>query len=198
MSIFTIDPAYNPERAGKITPGTKLAPGITVAKFLGGYGSPTNMNHITDNIDRLNIAKNYAIHASIMRRVMTNQTEFNNHRMIVAEGLYVPYEGETPTVNSITYLKQKGRAVVYELRGAAGLISHQKTFDLAKYLKDNAEFEKITLAYDTFNPDESLTTQLIITTPTITNGWEVRYKNEIETTFNENVTTTGEFTEISI
>ena len=87
---------------------------------------------------------------------------------------------------------------IRDSRGAAGLISHQKTFDLAKYLKDNAEFEKITLAYDTFNPDESLTTQLIITTPTITNGWEVRYKNEIETTFNENVTTTGEFTEISI
>ena len=129
---------------------------------------------------------------------MTNQIEFNNHRMIVVEGLYVPAVGETPTVNSITYLKQKGRAVVYELRGVAGLISHQKTFDLAKYLKDNTEFEKITLAYDTFNPDESLTTQLIITTPIIANGWEVRYKNEIETTFNENVTTTGEFTEISI
>ena len=64
--------------------------------------------------------------------------------------------------------------------------------------EDNTEFEKITLAYDTFNPDESLTTQLIITTPIIANGWEVRYKNEIETTFNENVTTTGEFTEISI
>ena len=198
MAIFAVDPAYNPERAGKITPQTKLAPGITVAKFLGGYGSQTNMNHITDNTERLNLAKNYSIHASIMRRVIKNQVEFNNHRMIVAEGLYVPAPDETLTTNSIADLKSKGRAVVYELRGADGLISLQKTFDLAKYLKDNEKFEKITLAYDTFNPDESLVAQLIITTPIISGGWNVRYKNEIDTTFNENVQVTGEFMEQTI
>ena len=176
MAIFTVDPAYNPERVSRITPATKLAPGITIAKFLGGYGSQTNMNHITDPIDRLNLAKNYAIHAKIMRQVLTNQAEFNNHRMIVAEGLYVPAEGETPQIGSLNDLKQKGRAVVYELRGINGLISNQKTFDLAKYLKDTTEFEMLSLSYDTFNPDESLTAQLIITTPVIKNGWEVTYK----------------------
>mgnify|MGYP007061954624 FL=1 len=198
MAIFTVDPAYNPERAGRITPATKLAPGITMAKFLGGYGSQTNMNHITDNTDRLNLAKNYAIHAKLMRHVISNQAEFNNHRMIVAEGLYVPAEGETPQPGSLTFLKQKGRAVVYELRGINGLISNQKTFDLAKYLKDTTEFDMLSLSYDTFNPDESLTVQLIITTPVIKNGWEVVYKNEIETRFNENVQTQGELTEISL
>ena len=56
----------------------------------------------------------------------------------------------------------------------------------------------LSLSYDTFNPDESLTVQLIITTPVIKNGWEVVYKNEIETRFNENVQTQGELTEISL
>ena len=84
------------------------------------------------------------------------------------------------------------------MRGINGLISNQKTFDLAKYLKDTTEFEMLSLSYDTFNPDESLTTQLIITTPVIKNGWEVTYKNEIETRFNENVQTHGELAEISI
>lgn len=196
MSTFPVDPAYNPEKAGNITPFTKLGPGITMAKFLGGYGSAGNINHITDNIDRLNLAKNYSIHASFMRRVKDNQIKFGNQRLVVAEGLYRPVPGENMTIDSINYLKSKGRAVVYELRGEDGLIANEKTFDLAQYLKDNSEFDKLILSYDTFNPDASLTCQLIIVTPVITPSWEVSYKNELETHFNLTPQSTGELVEI--
>jgi len=65
------------------------------------------------------------------------------------------------------------------------------------YLKDNAGFEKMILSYDTFNPDGSLTCQLIIITPIISpESWEVSYVNELETRFNENVQSTGELVEI--
>lgn len=194
--VFNVDPAYNPERAGKITPHTKLAPGITMAKFLGGYGSAGNMNHITDDTERLDLAKNYAIHASFMRKIETNQKEFNNHRMVVVEGLYKPAPNEEMTIDDINYLKSKGRAVVYELRGLDGLISQEKTFDAAKYLRENSGFEKMIIGYDRFNPDGSLTTQLTIITPVIVPSWEVSYANQLETRYNHSVLTTGELQEL--
>lgn len=196
MATFNIDPAYNPERAGKITPFTKLAPGITMAKFLGGYGSAGNMNHLTDDNDRLELAKNYSIHASLMRKIQTNQHTFNNHRMVVVEGLYKPADNEEMTIDDINFLKSKGRAVVYELRGLDGLISQEKTFDAAVYLKSNTEFEKLILGYDRFNTDGSMTTQLTIITPVIIPSWEVTYKNALETRYNHSVLTTGELQEL--
>jgi len=197
MASFQIDPAYNPEKLSDITSYTKLAPGITMAKFLGGYGSAGTMRHITNREERITLAKNYAIHASLMKMIDKNKAMFSNHRMIVAEGLYKPAADEVMTIGSINYLKSKGRAVVYELRGLDGKISNEKTFDLALYLKDNANFEKMILSYDTFNPDGSLTCQLIIITPIISpESWEVSYVNELETRFNENVQSTGELVEI--
>ena len=194
--LFNIDPAYNPERAGKITPQTKLGPGITLAKFLGGYGSAGNMNHITDDTERLDLAKNYAIHASLIRKIQSNQKSFNNHRMVVVEGLYKPAPDEEMTIDDINYLKSKGRAVVYELRGLDGLISQEKTFDAALYLKENSGFEKMILGYDRFNPDGAMTTQLTIITPVIVPSWEVNYTNQLETRYNHSGLTTGELTEL--
>ena len=36
--IYIPDPLYNPEFVEKITSRVKLAPGISISKFLGGYG----------------------------------------------------------------------------------------------------------------------------------------------------------------
>ena len=38
MTKYTPDPFYNPDFQEKITARTKLGPGITMAKFLGGNG----------------------------------------------------------------------------------------------------------------------------------------------------------------
>jgi hypothetical protein len=51
------DPKYNPSNSGGITSGTKLGPGITMAKFLGARGSRTNLEkHDEVFSDRLQLA----------------------------------------------------------------------------------------------------------------------------------------------
>lgn len=196
MAIFQVANEYNPEFQSKITNKTKLAIGVTMAKFLGGYGSASNMNHISDDNERMKIAKQYTMQANVMRKVMTNQSKFNEYRLVVAEGLYKKAPNETIEIDSINDLKSKGRAVVYELRDLNGNIAHEKTFDLAVYLKDNLEFEKMILSHDSYNPDRSIVTQLIIIMPEIIPAWTVTYKNEIQTMYNNNVQTNGELVEI--
>ncbi len=196
MAIFQVANEYNPEFQSKITNKTKLAIGITMAKFLGGYGSASNMNHVSDDNERIKIAKQYTMQANAMRKIMTNQAKFNEYRLVVAEGLYKKSQNETIELDSINELKSKGRAVVYELRDLNGQIAHEKTFDLAVYWKDNLEFEKMILSYDSYNPDRSIVTQLILVMPEIIPAWTVSYKNEIQTMYNNNVQTNGELVEI--
>ena len=196
MAIFQVANEYNPEFQSKITNRTKLAIGITMAKFLGGYGSASNMNHISDDNERIKIAKQFSMQANAMRKIMTNQAKFNEYRLVVAEGLYKKAPNETIEIDSINDLKSKGRAVVYELRDLNGNIAHEKTFDLAVYWKDNLEFEKMILSYDSYNPDRSIVTQIILVMPEIIPAWTVSYKNEIQTMYNNNVQTNGELVEI--
>lgn len=127
---------------------------------------------------------------------MTNQAKFNEYRLVVAEGLYKKAPNEKIETDSINDLKSKGRAVVYELRDLNGNIAHEKTFDLAVYWKDNLEFEKMILSYDSYNPDRSIVTQIILVMPEIIPAWTVSYKNEIQTMYNNNVQTNGELVEI--
>ena len=196
MAIFQVANEYNPEFQSKITNRTKLAIGITMAKFLGGYGSASNMNHISDDNERIKIAKQFSMQANAMRKIMTNQAKFNEYRLVVAEGLYKKAPNETIEIDSINDLKSKGRAVVYELRDLNGNIAHEKTFDLAVYWKDNLEFEKMILSYDSYNPDRSIVSQIILVMPEIIPAWTVSYKNEIQTMYNNNVQTNGELVEI--
>jgi hypothetical protein len=196
MAVFQVANEYNPEFQSRITNKTKLAIGINMAKFLGGYGSAGNMNHISEDSERLRIAKQYSMHANAMRKVMTNQSKFNNYRLVIAEGLYKPSVLETVEIDSINFLKSKGRAVVYELRDLNGNIAHEKTFDLAVYWKDNLNFESLILSYDSYNYDRSITAQIILVMPEIIPAWNVTYKNEIMTMYNNNVQTNGELVEI--
>ena len=55
--IYTPDPLYNPEFQKEINGRTKLAQGITISKFMGGYGDQWTINHIINRSDRLEIAK---------------------------------------------------------------------------------------------------------------------------------------------
>ena len=77
-----------------------------------------------------------------------------------------------------------------------GKIAIEETFDLAVYWKDNLNFEKLILDYDTYNPDKSLHACLILVMPQIVSPWRVSYNNEVETRYNNNVQTTNELLEI--
>ena len=192
------EPNFNPVFADEITSRTRLAPGITMATFLGGSGDPVTLTHILDDNVRLKLAKQYTLHARVLRSVNSFSAikEFKDFRLQVAEGLYRAEEGEELDVSDgINFLMSRGRAVVYELINMKGEIAIAKTFDLAVYLKDTLNFEKLILDYDNYNPDGSLNAQIIIIMPEITPPWTVTYKNEVETRYNNFSQVTNELME---
>ena len=197
---LTPEQLYNPElqlaRDGEITARTALGRGIKLAKFLGGYGEPLTLNHVTDDIDRVRIAKNLYLQAKFMNEVQAYLDVRNKYRLIVAEGFYKAEDGETLEPGSVNYLMSRGQAVVYELRDNNGELPLQRTYDLAEWIMDYMDFGKLILSYDTYTPGNALHAQIIITMPEVTPQWTVVYDNKVETQFNNYAQTNGELVEI--
>lgn len=196
---FYIDGKYNPLFQDSITSKTKLAPGITMATFLGGVGDPVTLTHILEENERLILAKQYALHANAMKTINGAEAvdEFKDFRLQVVEGLYRPEDGEDLDISDgVNYLMSKGRAVVYELIDLRGDIAVEKTFNLAIYWKDNLNFDKMILDYDNYNPDNSLNAQIILIMPEVIPPWSVTYNNKIETRYNNINQVTGELLEV--
>lgn len=185
--IYTPDPLYNPEFQKEINGRTKLGPGISLSKFLGGYGDQWTINHIGNRQDRLEIARHLYMQAQAMKIVSTDTGQFADLRLIVAEGWYRAGPNEVLDPTSINYKMTQGRAVVYELIDDEGEINLEKTFDLAVYWKDNLKFEKLILDYDIYDPDGSLNAQIILVMPELDESWNTTFTNEIETRFNNYV-----------
>ena len=198
-TTFVVDHKYNPIFQDNITSRTRLADGVSMAKFLGGYGDPVTMNSLNDKSDRLNLAKQYMLHAEAMKTIneATGSKEFENFRLEVLEGFYVPEATETLDVtDGVNHFKTNGQTVVYHLINNSGDLAIEKTFDLAVYWKDHLNFEKLTIDYDTYNPDGTLHACIILKMPKIVAPWTVTYENLIETRFNNTVQTTNELMEI--
>ena len=196
---FFVDAKYNPLHQDFITSKTKLAPGITMATFLGGIGDPVTLTHLLEERDKFLLAKQYTLQAHAMKTINDagSNSEFENLRLQVVEGLYRPAEGEDLDVSDgINFLMSRGRAVVYELIGLDGKIDLTQTFNLAVYWKDNLLYEKLILDYDNYNPDNTLNAQIILVMPEIVPPWSVTYKNEIETRYNNINQTTNELLEV--
>jgi len=191
------DPTFQPE----ITRRTRLAQSITLSKFLGSYGDPTSINHLTTE-DKLLLAKQYYLHAQVMQTInsspgLRGAKGFEKFRLVVSEGYY--REGPTENLDvtdGINYLKTNGRAVVYEVIGEDGQIAFDKTFDLAVYLKNNINYDKIILNYDSYDPNGKLHVDIVLVIPEIIAPWSVTYNEVIETRFNNAVQATGEFLEV--
>ena len=198
-TTFVPDHKYNVLFQSDITSRTRLADGISMAKFLGSYADPVTMNSVNDKEDRFNLAKQYMLHAEAMKTIneATGTKEFANFRLEVLEGFYVPEATETlDTTDGVNHFKTNGQTVVYHLINNEGDIATQKTFDLAMYWKDHLNFEKLTIDYDTYNPDGTLHACIILKMPKIVAPWTVTYENVIETRFNNTVQTTNELMEI--
>ena len=198
MTKYVPDPYYNPDFQEKIVSRTKLGPGITMAKFLGGYGDATTLNHISTDEEKKRIARQLYLQAEAVLTISKNNKEFEDFRLVVAEGLYRPEPGESLDIDGINYLMKDGQAVVYELINQEGYKSLEKTFDLAVFWKENINFQKLILDYDTYNPNGELCVQLILVMPKIISPWTVSYANTIETRFNNYVQSTNEFVECKL
>jgi len=190
------DPVYNPNNAPFISSGTKLAKGISIGKFLGGVGEKTNMNHITDDAERLQIARQLYLQAMAMNTVNTDLGQFSEKRLIVVEGLYKKGLEENLVSGGLNDLATKGRVVVYQLINRAGIPDHMAMFDLAVYWKDSLLYEKIILDYDRYNVDGSLECHVILQMPEVDSTYKGNFSKQLETLYNGSVQTTGELVEI--
>jgi len=195
--IVTIqpNPIYDPRRKKFITERTKLARGITVAKFLGGHGDSVTIDHMFAE-DRFETAKYLYLHGQLMRSVIEDEGEFDEFRLIVSEGVYKPSETEIITAGSVNDYRTYGRAIVYELRNRKGKLALKQTFKLAAWWKDSQQYEKMILDYDTYNVDGSLNAQIIVIMPELQAGYKASYQNRLETRYNNYVQATGELIEI--
>src|SRR5210317_1562385 len=89
--IYLVDPSYNPNFQNEITSSTKLGPGITMAKFLGSRGTRVQLEQV--RVDKKSLARQLYLQAEAMLTVKKNLL-FNFNRLVVAEGVYVPSQGE--------------------------------------------------------------------------------------------------------
>ena len=106
------------------------------------------------------------------------------------------YIGEKPTPDSINDLRRDGRTVIYQLLDKNGKSDPKKSFDLAVFWKDYIDYDKLTLDYDTFDPNGDLTCSLILQMPTVSDTYDASFKYGLETTYNQEVQTQNELLEI--
>ena len=106
------------------------------------------------------------------------------------------YVGERPTAGSINDLKRTGRAIVYQLVDKNGKSDLKKTFDLAVYWKDYIDYNKLTLDYDSFDPNGDITASIILEMPNVPESFEQSFNYDLETTFNGECQTINELLEI--
>lgn len=192
--IIVVDPVFNPNKQSSISASTKLGPGVTIAKFLGAYGDRTAFNHVGSNDDRKQIARQLYLQAEMMRVIQGNIELFNDVRLIVSEGIY--REGPTETLTGDTSKKNKGELVYYQVIDKNGTIDFEKSFDIAEYWKDYTNFDELRLDYDTYNPDGSLTVSIGVLMPTVDEGFNVNFKNDVKTFFNNSLQSADELVEI--
>jgi hypothetical protein len=189
--IYLVDPLYNPNFRSEITSSTALAPGITIAKFLGARGTRVQFENLTG--DRTLIARQLYLQAEAMRSVISNK-QFSKNRLIVAEGVYKPAISEVPT--GINDYKQTGRAIVYQLFGRNGEIDLEMSFDLAEYWKDYQPYQEMILDYDTFDPSGKLSCQIILIMPVANETFNISFDKTLSTTYNGALLSKNELLEV--
>lgn len=188
MKTILIDPLYNPNNQVDITSATKLAAGMPVASFLGSTGNRTNFDYTGDVNQRKAIARQLYLHANLFGG-FNSHPAFLDTRLVIIEAI---------TSEGTDELKKSGQKVTYALINNSGEIDQTKTFDLAVFWKDHLDYDELILWYDTFNPDGSITVQLILTLPVITEtfNYSTVPAKKLATWYNGNVTSTDELVEI--
>jgi hypothetical protein len=193
------DPNFNVDFQPEINMSTKLAPGITMAKFVGTKTAGDFKSVAA--VDKLQLARNYYLHSQILKYVMTRPgpqpSQFADFRVEVVEAFYspdrygVPVAGnklqpEVLTENSLLWKRNKGLVVVYEVINEKGEIDPDATFDIATMLKDKCGhmFEKMTLDYDEYDPSGVLNVQLIIEIKPVLQDYAINSSGLVETLYN--------------
>ena len=77
-----------------------------------------------------------------------------------------------------------------------GSIDFERTFDLAEYWKDYANYDKLILEYDNWNPDGSLNAQVSIEVPKVSETFDVSFGKKVETFYNGTLLSSNELIEV--
>jgi len=191
-----VDPLYDPMVETVIDSSTKLGPGVSISTFLGSQGNRSNFNYILSLETKQYIARQLYGHAEVIRS-FRNNPEFKEFRLVPVESIFEPIPGNEFTTGSINHLKYSGRLVVYEVRNNRGEIDFGKTYDIAVFWKDHIKFDNVALSYDVFNPDKSLTGQIMLTLPVVAEDYEISVSlNRLETWYNGRINLFNELAEI--
>lgn len=185
-SVFLPDPQYNPNNFTEIKANTKLSRDIRIARFLGGYGDASNLNHITDLETKKQLSRNLLQHVNIFQTFEALKS-FNGFTLIVAEGLYKPYDSETITPDSVLDYRTDGRGIIYEVwENATGKESFDKLFEFAEILKNSIQYDEISLRYDNFDPRQAdAQAQLLVVFPEVPSNYSISFKRQLSTYYNE-------------
>ena len=196
--IVLPDQKFNPNFQDIILSSTKLAPGVSLAKFLGTKGNPCSLTTVpkyqNDQTERKQLARNLYLHAELVRSVNGNTDMFKDVRLIVTEGVYRGGPIETVAGDNLT--KQEGRLVVYKVVGEDGKIDYERTFDLAVFWKDYMNYDKLSLEYDMWNPNGVLNAQIAVETPKVPESFDVSFGGKVQTNFNGSLLSADELTEV--
>ena len=133
-------------------------------------------------------------------------TDFESYSLEVVEGYYAPetygvgapgkLQEEKLTADSILDFRNKGRAIVFELRNQKGQIDLEKTFDLALAWVEVGYFDNLILDYDSYDPSGELNAQIIIAIPEITNFTNIKFERQVQTLYNNNVQSNDALVEV--
>tara|TARA_R110002074_G_scaffold25106_9_gene74724 strand:- start:1155 stop:1760 length:606 start_codon:yes stop_codon:yes gene_type:complete len=196
--IVLPDQKFNPNFQDIISSSTKLAPGVSLAKFLGTKGNPCSLTTVpkyqNDQTERKQLARNLYLHAELFRSVNGNTDMFKDVRLIVTESVYRGGPIETVAGDNLT--KQEGRLVVYKVVGEDGKIDYERTFDLAVFWKDYMNYDKLSLEYDMWNPNGVLNAQIAVETPKVPESFDVSFGGKVQTNFNGSLLSADELTEV--
>jgi len=191
------DPRFNVRNNDyrKFDAGTHLTKTVTVGRFTGSAGNANSFNRFPDELERSRALGNLQFLAQIIEQVESQQ-EFSDCNLVVSEGLYIPSSkqendeidaaGTSQSTNFAkwNYWKRDGRAMVLQMIGSDGLLDWDQTWNLAVWLRDHVDYDKLAIDYDTFNYDGSTTIQVILTIPYTYNQTTITPEYRVSTWYN--------------
>jgi hypothetical protein len=193
--MILVDPKYNPDLQNGVNSATALAPGITVAKFLGAPGNPCVIDDLSSTV-KTDIVRHLYLHAEAMRMINENTSEFKDVTVNVIEGVYRKSSFYDENLTGLSQKKETGRVIIYEVTGKDGKSDLEMTYDVAEFWKDYIQYDEVALDYDLYNPSGRLHAGIILEMPQVSRSWDPSFVGNVNTYFNGKLFKSSELVEL--
>ena len=198
VKIVLPESQYNPNSFSKVTMGTLIGKGWPISKFMD---EGQNLNDL-DLVQRKQLARNLTAMVKILQ-IAKIPAFMKGYNPVIKFGVAKINDNEHPPVNSFSDFASTGRAIGFEVvNSATGEMSLDATYDLVCYLKDNCEYRKLVLSYDTMGPsgnekgkNAALHALILVSIPEIPEDFKASFKMKIATSHNYEVQSNSDFVE---